>query len=438
VARPLYQLVTILIVAGAGWLHASRLAPEPYPFVGSAAAGWFALFAAIHVVVGYAIGLPELALSRSGAAFRGLLATVASFSVISAFQTVLATPLLPRSASALIGVLLPIWTVVAWNLSRDAKAWAETRDRVVLVADRADDETSMIKDLADGPESPASLVGFLTLERVRAAGTDPVLVREVEAAAATILVLDAASQADPVVVEQAAALHRSGIRIRTLSLFYEQWIGKLPHAELARVSLLFDIGELHRARYVRAKRVVDLVSAVVGLIALGPLLIVVAGLNLRWNRGPLFYRQPRVGRHGDVFEIWKLRTMAPTGGPSTWTAVDDRRITPLGAFLRRTHLDELPQVLNILQGDLSLVGPRPEQPHYVEQLGEKIAFYDVRHIVRPGLTGWAQIKQGYASADADAFEKLQLDFFYLRRQGLALDARIMWRTLRGVVGGDGR
>ncbi len=437
-ARPLYQLVTILIVAGAGWLHASRLAPEPYPFLGSAASGWFALFVAIHLVVGYAFGLPELALSRWGAAFRGFVATVASFSVISAFQAVLATPLLPRSASMVIGLVLPIWTVVAWNLSRDARAWAETRDRVVLVADRADDEGSLIKDLADGPESPASLVGFLPLDRVREAGTDPLLLRLVTEADATILVLDAASQAEAGVVEQAAVLHRSGVRIRTLSLFYEQWIGKLPHAELARVSLLFDIGELHRARYVRAKRVVDLVFAIVGLLALGPLLVAVAGLNLRWNRGPIFYRQARVGRHGEVFDIWKLRTMAPTDGPSTWTAVDDNRVTPLGGFLRRTHLDELPQVLNILHGDLSLVGPRPEQPHYVEQLGEKIAFYDVRHIVRPGLTGWAQIKQGYASADADAFEKLQLDFFYLRRQGLALDARIVWRTLRGVVGGDGR
>jgi len=114
------------------------------------------------------------------------------------------------------------------------------------------------------------------------------------------------------------------------------------------------------------------------------------------------------------------------------------RITPLGGLLRRSHLDELPQVVNIVRGDLSLVGPRPEQPHYVDELSDKIAFYELRHIVRPGLTGWAQIKQGYAGDHRDAFEKLQYDFYYLRRQGLALDVKIIWRTIRGVVGGDGR
>lgn len=438
VARPLYQLGSVALVAGAGWLHASRLAPEPYRFVDSAAARWFGLFVTVHLVVSYALGLPELAQSRGGAAVRGLVATVASFSVISAFQAVLATPLLPRSGSMLIGMVLPIWTVMAWNLSRDAEVWAATRDRVFLVADRADALTALTDDLAAGAETPASLVGYLALDDVRRSGTDPALVRAVEAAEATILVLDAASQADPAVVEQAAALHREGVRIRTLSLFYEHWIGKLPHAELARVSLLFDIGALHRARYVRAKRVFDLVFATLGLVALGPLVVAVAALNPLANPGPLFFSQPRVGRNGEIFDIWKLRTMTPAGGPATWTSVDDDRVTPLGRWLRRTHLDELPQVLNILRGDLSLVGPRPEQPHYVSQLAQKIAFYDVRHIVRPGLTGWAQIKLGYAADDDDAFEKLQFDFYYLRRQGLALDARIVWRTVRGVVGGDGR
>lgn len=443
-ARPLYNVGTLVVVGGAGWLHATGLASEPYRFLGSAAAAWLTVFAIVQLCIGYAIGLPELASTRSGAAMRGLASTVASFSVISAFQAVLATPLLPRSASMLIGVILPVWTVVAWNLSLDANAWARTRDRVFLVAERAEDEQSLVDDIAHGAESPASLVGSTTLAEVGQAGTDTIVCRRAEAVGATILVLDAAAQADPRVVEQAATLHRQGVRVRTLALFYEQWIGKLPHAELARVSLLFDIGELHRARYVRAKRVVDLVFASVGLVALGPLLAVVALLNPHLNPGPLFFRQSRVGRNGEPFSIWKLRTMVPAGegsghdGAGAWTEADDTRITPLGRLLRRSHLDELPQVLNILRGDLSLVGPRPEQPHYVEQLSEKIAFYDVRHIVRPGLTGWAQVKQGYAAGHGDAFEKLQYDFFYLRRQGLALDARIIWRTARGVLRGDGR
>ncbi|MEX2546212.1 MAG: sugar transferase, partial [Chloroflexota bacterium] len=152
------------------------------------------------------------------------------------------------------------------------------------------------------------------------------------------------------------------------------------------------------------------------------------------------YRQARVGRYGHEFQILKLRTMVPTGEQpaNEWTSKDDPRITRFGGVLRRSHLDELPQLVNILKGELSLVGPRPEQPHYVAELTDKLPFYDIRHLVRPGLTGWAQVKYGYAGNETDAFEKLQYEFFYLRRQGLAFDARIMGRTLRSVLGGEGR
>ena len=131
--------------------------------------------------------------------------------------------------------------------------------------------------------------------------------------------------------------------------------------------------------------------------------------------------------------------MTPTGdGAGASTVVDDPRITRFGGLLRKTHLDELPQIWNILRGELSIVGPRPEQPHLVAQLEGKIPFYGLRHLVRPGLTGWAQVKYHYGSDELDALEKLQYEFFYLRHQSLALDLRIVGRTARSVVGGDGR
>ena len=116
----------------------------------------------------------------------------------------------------------------------------------------------------------------------------------------------------------------------------------------------------------------------------------------------------------------------------------DPRVTAFGRVLRRSHLDELPQVLNILRGELSVVGPRPEQPHLVAELSAKLPFYRLRHLVRPGLTGWAQVKYQYAGTDVEALEKLQYQFFYLRRQCLALDVRIVGRTVRSVIGRDGR
>ena len=170
-----------------------------------------------------------------------------------------------------------------------------------------------------------------------------------------------------------------------MSLFYEQWLGKLPVSELERVSLLFDIGEIHAPGYARLKRVLDVTLGIVALPVLLLLIPVVAAANLFGNRGPIFFSQPRTGRGGRAFRMVKFRTMAPRGdGAGECTTVDDARITPFGGFLRRTHLDELPQVWNILRGELSIVGPRPEQPHLVEQLSAKIPFYGLRHLVRPG------------------------------------------------------
>jgi lipopolysaccharide/colanic/teichoic acid biosynthesis glycosyltransferase len=146
-----------------------------------------------------------------------------------------------------------------------------------------------------------------------------------------------------------------------------------------------------------------------------------------------------VGRNGTTFEMVKFRTMAPEDGVApTRTEAGDARITRVGRFLRRTHLDELPQVVNVLRGDLSIVGPRPEQVQFVEELSDKIPFYPLRHLVRPGLTGWAQVKYSYAGDDSETLQKLQYEFYYLRRQSLALDLRIVGRTLREVVGGRGR
>jgi lipopolysaccharide/colanic/teichoic acid biosynthesis glycosyltransferase len=253
------------------------------------------------------------------------------------------------------------------------------------------------------------------------------------------VVLSRRAQADDDVVLQASILHEEGIRIRTLSLFYEQWLGKLPIGELERVSLLFDIGELHGARYARVKRMLDIVLGLGGLVVFAMVTPVVIVGDLIANRGPLFYRQPRTGRVNTRFDILKFRTMREcTSDAGDWTSERDSRITSFGGFLRRTHLDELPQVINILRGDLSVVGPRPEQPHLVDELADKIPFYRLRHLVRPGLTGWAQVKYQYAGTDAETLEKLQYEFFYLRRQSLALDLRIIGRTLRSVMGREGR
>jgi lipopolysaccharide/colanic/teichoic acid biosynthesis glycosyltransferase len=338
-------------------------------------------------------------------------------------------------------VLVP-WFVLCAAVAGDGRTRAGARDRIVVVAE-PDEVEDVELELLRAPERHATVVGSLTVATAASTSIPPErpLVSIARQQRASVLVLGRAAQGDDDVVEQASVLHEEGVRVRTMSLFYEQWLGKLPIAELERVSLLFDIGEVHAARYARVKRLLDVALALCGCVVLLVIIPVVIVGDLLGNRGPVLFRQPRTGRNGVPFEMLKFRTMRPvpaSAEPSEWTAQDDSRVTRFGGVLRRAHLDELPQVVNVLRGELSVVGPRPEQPQLVAELEGKIPFYRIRHLVRPGLTGWAQVKYPYAATEAETLQKLQYEVFYLRRQSLALDARIVARTIRIVVGREGR
>ncbi len=438
VARFLSFFGTASAIFGFGWVHATQIDPTTYDPIGTSVFPWTVLFVAGVLAGLYAMGLPELATSRRSVIGSTVLALAGSIVFVSLFQLLLGTPLLPRSVVGVGGFLVLPVQLLAWNVADDRQRLAAAKEQVVLLAE-PDGASDLVTDLTGQVERPATIAVHLTPDEVDGSFVDDdVVLRSIEDAGASVLILDVAAQAVPRIVRQAAAAHEAGIRIRTLSLFTEEYLGKLPVTELERVSLLFDIGELHRARYNRLKRLVDIMFAVLLLVPLAMVVPVVIAGNVLSNRGPLLFRQDRIGKGGQPFEIFKFRSMLPYDGPSTWTQVEDSRVTTFGRFMRRTHLDELPQVVNILRGDLSLVGPRPEQANYVDELREKIPFYDVRHLVRPGLTGWAQVKYQYGATEQDAVEKLQYEFYYLRHQSLMLDARIIARTARAVVGQQGR
>lgn len=423
-------------VFGLSKIHALA---HSYDFTGSSRLGWAIAYAVLLGVATYSVGLPDLATDRS-TILTAAGATAGAAFVMSFCQLVAGSALLPRFTIFGAAALLVPWSIVVHRVDRTADERAEDRDRVVFVGTRGDAER-FSGDLLWRPERPAQLVATLAPgeARPRRAGEEP-LVDVVIASDATVLVLAIEAQDDPLVVAQASTLHEAGVRIRMLTTFYDEWLGKLPISELERVSLMFDIAELHQARYARVKRLFDIVVGAAGMVAFVVAAPVVMLANRRSNRGPLFYRQLRVGRHGAEFWILKFRTMLPHDGtiPDAWTAEGDPRITPLGRWLRRTHVDELPQALNILRGELTVVGPRPEQPHYAKELSVKLPYYGLRHLVRPGLTGWAQVKYGYAGSERDALEKLQYEFFYLAHQSLRFDARVLARTLRSVLGSEGR
>jgi len=174
----------------------------------------------------------------------------------------------------------------------------------------------------------------------------------------------------------------------------------------------------------------------VGLVLIFPVLLIIGALIKLMSPGPALYHQHRVGQYGRVITIHKFRSMQPDaehGTGTMWAAQNDQRVTRFGRFLRRTRLDELPQLWNVLTGEMSLVGPRPERPEFVSQLSTAIPFYGLRHGVRPGITGWAQVRYTYGASVEDAMEKLQYDLFYIKHRTMAFDLFILLSTMKTVI-----
>jgi sugar transferase (PEP-CTERM system associated) len=229
---------------------------------------------------------------------------------------------------------------------------------------------------------------------------------------------------------------RSGVGFDHLASVYEKYTGKIAVENLRPSWLIFSAGFSKSRVLLALKRIFDIVAALVGLVLTAPLMLIIAGLTKLTSSGPALYHQDRVGLNGHTFVVHKFRTMRLDAEASTgpvWSTSADPRTTALGRMLRRTRLDELPQLWNILRGEMSFVGPRPERPTFVAQLTESIPFYGQRHVVKPGLTGWAQVRYTYGASVEDAIQKLQYDLFYIKNMSIALDVVIAIETIKTVL-----
>jgi sugar transferase (PEP-CTERM system associated) len=231
---------------------------------------------------------------------------------------------------------------------------------------------------------------------------------------------------------------RSGVLFDHLATVYEEYTGKIALENLRPSWLVFSTGFRKTRLLIITKRAFDLVAAVCGLILSLPLTLLTALMvKVDSPRDPVFYHQERVGLNGQSFTIHKFRTMrsdAEAGTGPVWSAGDsDPRITRVGRFLRKTRLDEIPQLWNVLIGDMSLIGPRPERPSFVEKLTQQIPFYGQRHVVKPGVTGWAQVRYAYGASVEDALEKMQYDLYYVKHMSLTFDFLIALETIKTVV-----
>jgi sugar transferase (PEP-CTERM system associated) len=227
-----------------------------------------------------------------------------------------------------------------------------------------------------------------------------------------------------------------GVRFDHLASVYEDYTGKIALENLRPSWLIFSEGFRRKDVQAAIKRTMDVVCAAVGLIMAAPIMLAVALAIKFMSPGPVLYSQQRIGRNGRVFTIYKFRSMRADAERATgavWATENDPRVTRIGRILRRTRLDELPQLWNVLTGDMSLVGPRPERPEFVSDLSEQIRFYGQRHTVRPGVTGWAQVRHAYGSSVEDALQKLQYDLFYIKHMSMTFDLFIVLETIKTVL-----
>lgn len=278
---------------------------------------------------------------------------------------------------------------------------------------------------------PAEITVYRHIQALRSA---------INAHQANLIVTEPQIQSNPNVLKELYELLFWPVRITELSAFYETITGRVPPSTFSDTWFLGNLANIDKPIFSRIKRFVDYFFAVIlgfFLLIISPLVIL--GIKLT-SRGPILFKQARVGHFGAVFNIYKFRTMfvmAPDGSAekngAQFASKNDKRATPFGKFLRKTRLDELPQVINLFKGEITLVGPRPERPEIVANLESQMPYYSLRHMVKPGITGWAAIHQHYTDTLETTLKKLQFDLYYIKNRSILLDAIILLKTINVVI-----
>lgn len=340
-------------------------------------------------------------------------------------------------------VLLSLRLVLVWGFGLKF-----LKKRLVVVGDGA--MARAVTDFLEGPGRSH----FRCVETIREWGPAPVQITSIgnlklkgpapERAPLSALVEMLKAEEIVVAVEDRRGLpvaellecKLKGVAVIDALTFWEREAGLIDPASAGAGWLTFSGGFALDQRHRLFKRIADIVISLLFLAAMAPLvLLVMLAIKLE-SPGPVFYRQERVGLNGQVFRVWKFRSMrtdAERDGVPRWATVVDDRVTRLGRFIRKVRIDEIPQVINVLAGDMSFIGPRPERPFFVEQLKQQIPHYDLRHRVRPGITGWAQVNYPYGASIEDARRKLSYDLYYLKKNDLLLDFAILVQTVRVIL-----
>jgi exopolysaccharide biosynthesis polyprenyl glycosylphosphotransferase len=296
----------------------------------------------------------------------------------------------------------------------------------MLVADR---RITLLKSDTEAVEAlavPRTALPRMQVASLSSATTDSLRLRRRGTIVVTSEALD-----DPHMADLLAGLSLSGVRVVRPHEFYERIMRRASLDDVDESWFLFNRPLRARRTYAAIKRVTDIVAGLIGSLLVCLIVPIIALLISLDDGGPVFFRQERIGRGRRPFLIWKFRTMredAELDGPA-WAVPNDARVTRIGRLLRRTRLDELPQFFNVLKGDMALVGPRPERPEFVRLLERAVPFYQRRHLMRPGITGWATVRFGYGDSITDKWRSHEYDLYYLKHRSPLLDLEILARTV---------
>jgi exopolysaccharide biosynthesis polyprenyl glycosylphosphotransferase len=408
---------------------------------------WFPMLALIWVILASANDFYDLNIAQDRPQTLQKLVTITAQMLVLYLVVFFFSPrdALPRLFILYYGVasffLIAVWRI----LSPSLLGWA-TDPRRLLIIGTGETTHEIISAIRSQRQNTFELRGIIggsdeighTIENVSVIGTGSDLMNFVRRDHISELVLTSTRDLNGEAFQGVMDAYEYGVDLVPMPLLYERITGRVPveHVKDNWAVVLPTEGASILNPYVTLKRLFELVLSIVGMTFFVMLLPFIA-LAIRLDSpGSIFYTQDRVGLNGKIFRVYKFRTMVANAEAQTgavFSSKGDPRITRVGNFMRKIRLDEAPQLINILRGDMSLIGPRPERPEHVKRLTEKIPFYRTRNVIRPGLTGWAQVRYEYGSTDEDALIKLQYDLYYIRHQSLLLDLNILIRTVGRVL-----
>jgi sugar transferase (PEP-CTERM system associated) len=338
--------------------------------------------------------------------------------------------------------------IVSWRIIYNHILKTRQLDQRIMIIGSGPLAQNIAKEIVEGMDTGFKVIGFITEdpERIGEKLVNPSIIGD----QSQILDIATKERVDRIIVAieerrgkfpdaQLLECKMRGIAVEEGIEFYEHLTGRLQVESLRPSSLIFSDGFKKSKLTIWMKRVSGFSLSLIGLILLSPLILIISILIKIESRGPVFYKQERVGERGKIFRLLKFRSMveeAESNGP-VWAEQDDKRVTRVGRWMRKWRIDEIPQMFNVLKGDMSFVGPRPERPFFVEKLRKEIPFYDQRFSVKPGVTGWAQIKYPYGASNKDALEKLKYDLYYIKNISSLYDLLIVFETIKVVLFGKG-